>query len=566
LFASVTGGIPAIVSIFFGGSVDDGVGVVVAADVDVFPELLVVVDCDCGPSPPLHATATKPTIVAATIRRRAHRRSVLASKRRTLRGATRRRVPRLPCETHRMQATLAVRTRVVALAGSLVAAALAVTPGAWAASSDPVEEERTWTQVTDAEQRNIDEVSVARTGDGVLHALWHTRAGANLDEIRDTPVDTDGTVGDSATVSAGWPSAGNPAVIVMPDGGLRVFFPGLTLSSGTGSGMQSASSDSKGTTWTEQGGPVSSSSSAMPDGTGAALRQDGTPAFAYAYSFVLGLHFGLNPADPDTDLISGNGCCAYLPNLAFSETDDDGYIAWYSNVDDQTGLWVQPIWPTLGTAIAVPKSASDGKAIGPTQRTPLSARTGASGTYIAYCSGYPTCTEVLLWQIGEDAPITVAKGTDIEDVNVAADPDGRLWVMWEDTAESSLFALRTDEDVSELGAIVPFDEAPDTDTVWKLQGAATSDSLDVFASFTTPDSLATWHTQVLPGLTVETKKTKKNVTFTVSDAGEPIKGAKVAFKKKTVSTNAKGQATAPVGKGTATVTMSGYTAATALVK
>lgn len=460
---------------------------------------------------------------------------------------------------------------MVALAGSLVAAAMsvtagAVTPGAWAASIDTAEEEQTWTQVTDSEGRNIDEVSAARTEDGVLHVLWYARVGSNLEEIRHTPVDTDGEVGDPATASAGWPSAGNPAVIVTSDGGLRVFFPGLTLSSGTGSGMQSATSDSQGTTWTEQGGRVSSSQSAMPDGTGAALRQDGTPAFAYAVSFTLGLHFGLNPADPDTDLLTGNACCDYLPNLAFSETDDNGYIAWYSNVDNQDGLWVQPIWPTVGTATAVPKSAIDDKAVPPSQRTPIAARTGAEGTYVAYCSGYPTCKEVLLWQIGEDEPVSVAKGTDIEDVNLAADPDGRLWVVWEDTAESSLYAVRTDEDASELGAIVAFDEAPDTDTVWKLQGNATSDSLDVFASFTTPDSLATWHTQVLPGLTVETKKTKKNVTFTVSDAGVPIKGAKVAFKKKAITTNAKGQATGPVGKGTATVTMSGYTTATAAVK
>ena len=330
--------------------------------------------------------------------------------------------------------------------------------------------------------------------------------------------------------------------------------------------MQSASSDSKGVVWTEQGARVSSSQSAMPDGTAAGLRQDGTPAFAYAYSFALGLHFGLNSADPDTDLLSGNLCCDYLPNLAFSESDDDGYIAWSSNADNQVGLWVQPIWPTLGTATAVPESAIDGKAISPSQRTPLAARVGGEGTYIAYCGGYPSCTDVLLWRIGEAAPVTVATGADIEDVNLAADPDGRLWVMWEDTTEGSLYAVRTNEDVSEVGAVVPFAPATDTDTIWKVQGSATSDVLDVFASFSTPNSLATWHTQVLPGLTVETKKAKKNVTFAVSDAGDPVKGAKVVFKKKTVSTNAKGQAVLPVGKGTVNVSATGYAAATATVK
>jgi hypothetical protein len=35
----------------------------------------------------------------------------------------------------------------------------------------------TWTQVTDASGRNIDHVAVARTSDGVLHAVWRRRIG-----------------------------------------------------------------------------------------------------------------------------------------------------------------------------------------------------------------------------------------------------------------------------------------------------------------------------------------------------------------------------------------------------
>ncbi len=458
---------------------------------------------------------------------------------------------------------------------ALTVTAVVATPVAWAATSTPTTtttpstgastSKPTWTPVTDSEGRNIDEVGVARTSDDILHVLWRGRAGANQEEIRATPVD-DEDVGEMSVAAAGWASAGNPAVVVTDDG-LRVFFAGLTGSDASADGMQSASSDSKGVVWSEQGGRVSSSTSAMPDGTGAAVRQDGTPAFAYAYSFALGLHFGLDPATPDVDLLVQNAaCCDYLPNLAFSEEDGDGYIAWYSNVEDQVGLWVQQIWPTTGTAIAVPESAVDGKAITPTQRTPLTARVGAEGTYTAYCSGYPTCEKVLLWQIGEDDPVEIATGSDIEDVNLAADPDGRVWVMWEDTAESSLFAVRSNEDATEFGEIVQFAPAPDTDTVWKLQGNASSELLDVFASFTTPGSLATWHAQVLPGLTVETKKAKKNVTFTVTDAGEPVKGAKVAFKKKTVTTDAKGQATTTAAKGTATVTLSGYSTATESVK
>jgi hypothetical protein len=458
------------------------------------------------------------------------------------------------------------RGRIVATVGAVLGAALAVSPGSWAATdpADDAEAAQTWTQVTDDDGKNTDEVAVVRTDDGLLHVLWRQRVGSNQEQIQHTPV-SDGDVGDTTTASGPWGAAGNPAAVLTqnPDG-FRIFFGGLTGTNASADGVQSASTTPAATAWT-QSGRVSSTTSAVPEGVGAGMRPDDVPAFVYAYSFALGLHYGLDPGTPDVDLLTGRACCAYFPNLAFSETDDDGYVAWYSNVTGQEGLWVQQIWPNTGSATAAPEATVDGKLVAPSQRSPIAAR-ASGGTYYAYCSGYPTCTEVKLWKVGDAAPIDVATGKDVEDVNLAADPDGRLWVMWEDTSEASLFATRTNEDASELGAVVQFDRAPDAQTVWKLQGDATSDQLDVFASFTTPDALATWHTAVLPGLTVDTTKAKKRVTFSVSDAGDPVAGAKVAFKKKTVTTNAKGVASVPAGKGTATVTKSGYTDAVAVVK
>jgi hypothetical protein len=111
-------------------------------------------------------------------------------------------------------------------------------------------------------------------------------------------------------------SAGNPAAIVTADGGLRIFFAGLTDSASALDGVLSASADERGATWTTDATRVSSTTSAIPEGVGAALAPDGTPTFAYAYSFVLGFHFGLDPATADVDLIGGNGCCAYQPSAS----------------------------------------------------------------------------------------------------------------------------------------------------------------------------------------------------------------------------------------------------------
>ena len=143
---------------------------------------------------------------------------------------------------------------------------------------------------------------------------------------------------------------------------------------------------------------MSSTQSAIPEGVGAAVKPDGTPAFTYAYSFVVGYHTGLDSNQSDLDLIPDNKCCGYLPNVAF-EANGNGYVAWYSNVEGEVGTYVQQVTPTLGTKQLAPESSTDGKAIAPSQRTPIVARAGG-GVYVAYCSGYPTCTRVLVWKVG----------------------------------------------------------------------------------------------------------------------------------------------------------------------
>jgi hypothetical protein len=457
------------------------------------------------------------------------------------------------------------RSKVLFLASALVLlaatpAAAQSTPTTTATAPPPIAAE--WTRVTDGAGRNIDEVGVARTSDSVLHVFWRQKVpGSSQEQIVHTPVSPTGDVGATNVASGPWASAGNPVGIVTSDGGLRIFFAGLTGSSSQLDGVQSASAKADGQTWTPQGSRVSSSTSAMPEGVGAGLRSDGQPEFTYAYSFALGLHVGLDPATPDTDLRTTTTCCDYLPNLAFTK-GGSGVLGWFSNADNEVGSWAQPVAPSVGTKVLAPGSVTtDGKAIAPSQRTPIVTRTGSEDVYLAYCGGYPTCTQVLVWKVGAAAPVTVATGRDVEAVNIASDPDGRLWVMWEDAIDRSLHAVRSNDDGTEFGGVVTFAGPTGTETIWKVQGNALNDALDVFASVTTPSSLGTWHTKVLPGLMVETASGKGGVTFTVTDAGEPISGARVKLGKKTVTTDKKGKATAK-GRGLAEVTKGGYSPAT----
>jgi hypothetical protein len=431
-----------------------------------------------------------------------------------------------------------------------------------AGAADSETTEPTWTRVTDTDGRNIDEVGVARTKDGVLHVLWRKQTGSLQEEIRHTPISTTGVVGTSTTATNGFASVGNPDVVVLPDGSMRIFFGGLTTSSGGRNGVQSAiaSPGAEASLWTLTGARVSSTQSAIPEGVGAAVKPDGTPAFTYAYSFVVGYHTGLESSQSDLDLIPENKCCGYWPDVAF-EANGNGYVAWFSNVEGEVGTYVQQVTPTLGTRQLVPESSTGGKAIAPSQRTPIVARTGG-GVYVAYCSGYPTCTRVLVWKVGSTTPTEIATGDDIESVTMSTTPDGRLWVLWEDAAAPSLYASRTDDTATEPGAPVPFSAPAGTDTVWHLTGDATDDNLDVLASVTvrttTASELATWHTRVLPGLAVAVKSSKGKAAYTVTDAGEPVAGAKITAGKKTLTTDKAGKATGTKAPAEIVVAKAGY--------
>ncbi len=416
-----------------------------------------------------------------------------------------------------------------------------------------------WRQVTDGiDSRNTDEVGLARTEDGALHMFWRDRPGPGEEAIRHTPLSPDGAVGETVTASGPVASAGNPVAVVTRDGGLRVFYAGRTGSDSDLDGVLSAHADAAGEVWSTDPTRVSSTTSAIPEGVGAAIAPDGTPAFGYAHSFVLGYHLGLDPAVPDVDVIPGDACCAYLPNLAFN--DSEGIAAWYSNVESEVGYYAQTVYPELGSPLAAPQPAptADDGSVAPGQRMALVTRAGTDEIHLAYCSGYPTCTDVVVWPVGRDQSWVVAEGEHVEKVALATDPDGRLWVAWHDVTTGDLMAARSNEDATAFGTPTAFEPADGTEAVWHLAIDATDAHLDVVASLTTADGIDAWHTRVLPSLGVETERTKKGVTFTVTDAGEPVKGAKVAFKKKTVTTNAKGVAEAPSGKGTAEVTATGY--------
>ncbi len=426
----------------------------------------------------------------------------------------------------------------------------------------------TWTQLSGGNGSNSDQVALARGLDNVLNAVWPAKTG-NTKGYRHARVAPNGSlVAAPVAVLDGWSHLANPALVVGLDGSLRLLFAGLTTGPFSGRAT-SATAPPGSSSWTFTGAlhtdkPVSALSSA--DLFGAATKLDGTTVFSWAANVKVGL-------DPTPKLDLMEGCCAYNSDVAVDAVSGEVVVGWHSNATGQHGYLTRTVDPALGETRYAPSSArEDRKASrGSRQRTALTARLGAPGVYIAYCTGYPSCQTVSVWRHGGGSPLVVARATSrtssVGDlVAIAPGPEGRLWVMWAKGSQR-VYATRSNRAATRFGAVVEVKPPVGTSSLWKVAGDGARGPLDLVASASTPGSLAFWHTQVLPGLSLACRG-GSIVSCTVSDAGAPVRGAKVRVGGRTLTTNARGKASAdlPAGSYRAAASKAGYTSASASVR
>ncbi|MGE3527030.1 MAG: hypothetical protein AB7I33_13995, partial [Gemmatimonadales bacterium] len=259
-----------------------------------------------------------------------------------------------------------------------------------------------WHRITELTGRNIDEAAAARRPDGVLHLAWVRKTGTRWDLMHGTIDSAGNTVGAASVIADGWASLSNPYLLVPTRGGLRVFMSGIR---GQGpkdpyqGSIYTATAPASGTPWSlAEGGITKSYNTGAP---GAANTPDGSPAVAWSTSSGLFVHRGLEENTPDQKL-PVTGCCAYNPALATDAVSGEVVLGWYSNIRQDHGLWAATVSPSMGVKVYAPGSArpDHSASIQPMYRTPIAARLGAPGVYLAYCSGYPVCERVNLWRVG----------------------------------------------------------------------------------------------------------------------------------------------------------------------
>jgi hypothetical protein len=439
-----------------------------------------------------------------------------------------------------------VKTLILAAAAALVAA--------------PAADAATWRQVTASGGASIDQVGLVRTSDGVLHVVWHKGG-----DLLHTAIGRRGKVDATSPIQSGWTGHMDAAVTAVP-GGIRVVWGAIrsTDTSDPNQDLNTALSTDGGTSWQlTSGSIIPRGAQAYGSDAGATTLPNGTVLEAWAGTLGTWVHSGLDPATPNFDYQGPLGQYGYGPGIA-SDADGRATMAWFSSAAAHTGVVAQGVnadGSPAGPAMTMPGSQVM-QGGGTVSRTPIVARASSGGFYVAYALGYPTANRVRVWRVGASATRLVARTDANSQVTLAADGHGRIWAVWSDGTfgETHVLAARSNRDATEFGARVDAGAVRDAHSTYSLDASATSSALDILALFGTGTESggATYAKRIKPGLTLRARKRSGRVTFTVTDAGDPVRGATVRAAGRSGRTNRRGRVTLRITRGTATANARGY--------
>ena len=147
---------------------------------------------------------------------------------------------------------------------------------------------------------------------------------------------------------------------------------------------------------------------------------------------------------------------------------------------------------------------------------------------------------------------------------MTAEPDGRLWIVWEQG--NKVKAVHTNAAGTRFGSVGTWASPRGTEYLWHTAAAGTAGGAGVAITATTQYAINVWHTNITRTLTIKASPASarrgSGVTFTVTDAGDPVAGATVRFGTRSGTTNGSGRVTinAPGSSGRvkATARKGGY--------
>ena len=107
-------------------------------------------------------------------------------------------------------------------------------------------------------------------------------------------------------------------------------------------------------------------------------------------------------------------------------------------------------------------------------------------------------------------------------------PDGRLWVYYGN--EQHTYVTRTSMAVSGFEPVQTLTSPPKTAVYFRLEGEGSAGPLDLFADVTVDGATrdGSYQTHVFPVLSLRVAKSGARLTVRVTDAGDPVAGARVS--------------------------------------
>jgi hypothetical protein len=376
----------------------------------------------------------------------------------------------------------------LALALCLPAACVAGSPGKWSQISPDTTSSRTVP-------------SLDRDAAGRLHVAWGCDFGASMDSRAISP---GGVPGARKGLAWNWLSIHDPAVVYDRSSGQTLLFAGGTPVPNPypSPGLQYWYSLEDGVSFALANALAAEGD--LVDGAGvraawtpAAVFQTWTPTAAGVF-----VHRGLIAGENQRVIPDGS-----WSNLVYDDARDR-LLVLAARAGDHAGLWMRRIDQDTGAAagpltrLAGSASLRAGELRFRAQQTPVpaTALSGRAGVVVAYPTGSPRTDAVRVWRItaaGVTSSVVASGGAAKHDVAVAADPKGRVWVVWAETGATRVYARRSNVGATSWGR-TQWLKTPKRTEPRRIAASAQSSRLDLVALFNRGETDNLYHTQVLP--------------------------------------------------------------------
>ena len=383
---------------------------------------------------------------------------------------------------------------------------------------------------------------VVRSADGTLHLIYQTtRSGSGeVNGLATRSISASGAVGPETTALSGW-GPSTPGLVELPGGRLEAVFGAVSAS--RVSDLWGITSSDGGKTWAV---PVRVGSGAQDEvqAYGAAITAQsagGKPIFTLNVSGGITVQQGLGLNSPSNSLVDSSDNFASDVDSASDAASGEVVASWDSSAK-HGGDFLRAAAPQLGTTEAMPGQSKNELVIAGRDKGP-----GVFGAYTA------DGTHVRLFRYGGGTvAVGSVSGITPKAIAVATGIDGRVWVIWGD--ESGLALTRSNKADTKFEPIQQLD--PNALTLYRLGGDGKLGPLDLLVEMIPGGNTnvpGTFYTRALPELSAATSVTtiknqakvviEDKLNVVVTDAGDPVSGAKVTISGHTAKTSASGKAT-----------------------